>query len=155
MNISLLQFVPLTPRHARLLHQLYRQTPRYFKTLGSAVPSLQEVRRDVEISLTDLNRRIELIYNGPELIGSVDYKLEFPHRGDITINLLLIRDVLQGQGWGQRCVRALEKRLPRGRRLLASVLGERPRVVAFWKRQGFAFATDARPMLTWYAKVLP
>ncbi len=39
-------------------------------------------------------------------------------------------------------------------RLLASVLGENPRAVAFWKRLGFSFATDARPVMTWYAKPL-
>ena len=44
--------------------------------------------------------------------------------------------------------------VPAPPRLLASVLGENPRAVAFWQRLGFRFATDARPVMTWYAKPL-
>lgn len=149
-----LKFQQVALHHAPLLHQLYLDTPSYFEVLGNKVPSLLEVSRDVETALFDPRRRLELVYAGSELLGYVDYKLDFPQAGDVTINLLLIRGPRQGQGWGERCVRELEQRLSGSKRLLAGVFGERPRVVRFWEKQGFAFATDARPVMTWYAKPL-
>ncbi|WP_425146455.1 GNAT family N-acetyltransferase [Deinococcus sp.] len=148
----------LALHHAPLLHELYADTPDYFALLGTQIPSLGEVERDVQTALFDPRRRLELIYTGagdePPL-GSLDYKLDFPDSGDVTINLLLIRGVLQSGGLGQQAVGLLEKQLaPQTRRLLASVLGDNPRAVAFWERLGFRFATDARPVMTWYAKSL-
>lgn len=149
-----LKFQPMALHHAPILHQLYLETPSYFAVLGSAVPSLLEVSRDLETALFDNRRRVELIYCGKNLIGSVDYKMDFPAQGDVTINLLMVRGSMQGKGWGRRCIEALEHHLPRAERLLVGVFGERPRVVNFWERQGFSFATDARPVMTWYAKPL-
>ncbi|ULH14519.1 GNAT family N-acetyltransferase [Deinococcus sp. KNUC1210] len=150
--------------HAPLLHQLYLDTPDYFALLSTNPPSLGEVERDVQTALFDPRRRLELLYRhsgtpdgqtaqSNELLGSLDYKLDFPEPGDVTINLLLIRGDLQSGGLGRQAVHLLEKQLPAGTvRLLASVLGENPRAVAFWERLGFSFATDARPVMTWYAK---
>ncbi|AZI42923.1 GNAT family N-acetyltransferase [Deinococcus psychrotolerans] len=145
---------PVALHHAPLLHHLYQATPSYFALLGSRVPSLQEVTRDIETALYDSRRHLELLYQGGEAVGSLDYKLNYPYAGDVTINLLLIRGDIQSRGLGERVVRDLEKRLPDSRRLLASVLGDNQRAVKFWERLGFTFATDARPVMTWYAKPL-
>lgn len=219
-----MKFQPMAMQHAPLLHQLYLMTPDYFSLLGTRPPSLGEVEHDVQTALFDPRRCLELIYceaaGGEEPIGSLDYKLNFPDAGDVTINLLMIRGDLQNSGLGQQVIRQLETRLhgtqlddvqsdgtlsggahlhsalpdsalpdsalpngghlngvhlnsappgsaaatggaaakgPDGQlrlRLLASVLGENPRAVAFWQRLGFSFATDARPVMTWYAKPL-
>ncbi|MGY2893269.1 GNAT family N-acetyltransferase [Deinococcus sp. UYEF24] len=191
-----MKFQPMALQHAPLLHQLYLDTPDYFALLGNRPPSMGEVEHDVQTALFDPRRCLELIYldkaapgarTGAEdgeaaaPIGSLDYKLDFPEPGDVTINLLLIRGELQSGGLGHQVVRLLETRLhdsklhaarsgrllhndgsldasgsqgARPPRLLASVLGENPRAVAFWQRLGFSFATDARPVMTWYAKAL-
>jgi ribosomal protein S18 acetylase RimI-like enzyme len=174
-----LKFQPLALHHAPLLHHLYLRTPDYFALLGTRPPSLGEVEHDVQTALFDPRRCLELIYDTSQEpakgeaaapIGSIDYKLNFPEAGDVTINLLLIRGDLQSSGLGQQAVRQLELRLLEtppalstatpteasqlSPRLLASVLGENPRAVAFWQRLGFSFATDARPVMTWYAKPL-
>lgn len=187
-----MKFQSMALQHAPLLHQLYLDTPDYFALLGTRTPSMGEVEHDVQTALFDPRRCLELIYLDGETppasagdagfqaqdrpIGSLDYKLDFPEPGDVTINLLLIRGDLQNSGLGHQVVRLLEARLQGahlGRpptndgsldgvrsqalhvpRLLASVLGENPRAVAFWKRLGFSFATDARPVMTWYGKVL-
>ena len=146
---------PLALPQAPLLHELYQATPGYFALLGSKTPSLQEVTREVETALFDPRRCLELLYRGEELIGSLDYKLNYPRIGDVTINLLLIRGDIQSRGLGTGVVREFEQRLPDAQRLLASVLGNNARAVRFWERLGFAFATDARPVMTWYAKALP
>lgn len=195
-----MKFQPMALQHAPLLHQLYLDTPDYFALLGTRPPSTGEVEHDVQTALFDPRRCLELIYldraaptagtdstgstedgEPAEPIGSLDYKLDFPEPGDVTINLLLIRGDLQSGGLGYQVVRQLETRLhgsklnsarpgrplnndggldpassqqPHAPRLLASVLGENPRAVAFWQRLGFSFATDARPVMTWYAKAL-
>ncbi|WP_102125600.1 GNAT family N-acetyltransferase [Deinococcus planocerae] len=155
-----MRVTPLALHHAPLLHTLYDAAPGYFALLGTRVPSLPEVQRDVEIALLDPRRHLDLLHDDAgELVGSLDCKQDYPHPGDLTINLLLIREDRQSQGLGERTVRDLERRLPRGTtRILASVLGENPRGARFWERLGYTFALDARPSLTWYAKpvaVLP
>ncbi|EYB69374.1 N-acetyltransferase GCN5 [Deinococcus phoenicis] len=149
MNVT-----PLALHHAPLLHTLYAAAPGYFELLGTRVPSLSEVERDVEIALLDPRRRLELLF-GPagDLIGSLDCKRDYPEPGDLTINLLLIREDRQSQGLGRQAVRELEARVPPGTtRILASVLGDNPRGARFWERLGYTFALDARPVMTWYAK---
>ena len=151
-----LKATPLALQHAPLLHALYASAPGYFSLLGTRVPTPAEVMRDVEIALLDPRRRLELLHDGAgEFVGSLDYKLDYPEDGDLTINLLLIREDRQSQGLGEQAVRDLEGRLsPRTGRILASVLGDNPRGARFWERQGYTFALDARPVMTWYAKPL-
>ncbi|MFC4424755.1 GNAT family N-acetyltransferase [Deinococcus navajonensis] len=152
-----MNFTPLALHHAPLLYRLYTEAPGYFRLLGSRTPSEKEVERDVEIALLDHRRRLELLHDETgELVGVLDYKLDFPDPGDVTINLLLIREDRQSQRLGGRAVQALESRLPQGTtRLLASVLGDNPRGARFWERLGFTFTLDARPVMSWYAKAVP
>lgn len=149
-----LNVTPLALHHAPLLHTLYAAAPGYFALLGTRVPSLREVERDVEIALLDPRRRLELLYDDAgELVGSLDCKADYPEPGDLTINLLLIREDRQSQGLGRQAVRDLEARVrPGTSRILASVLGDNPRGARFWERLGYTFARDARPVMTWYAK---
>lgn len=145
---------PLALHHAPLLHTLYTSTPGYFALLGTRVPSLSDVERDVEIALLDPRRRLELLHDDHgELIGSLDSKVDYPGAGDLTINLLLIREDRQSRGLGKQAVRHLEKRVPpRTTRVLASVLGDNLRGARFWERLGYSFTLDARPAMIWYAK---
>lgn len=151
-----LSFTPALPHHAPILHQLYQDTPGYFALLGGEVPTLGEVQRDLLTVAEDPHRQLELIHEpGGELVGSVDYKTEYPDPGDLTINLLLIREACQSQGWGAEAARQLEERhARRNRRILASVLGDNVRGARFWQGLGYRFALDARPAMTWYAKDL-
>lgn len=151
-----MKVTPLALHHAPLLHTLYAAAPGYFALLGTRVPSFSEVQRDVEIALLDPRRHLDLLHDDAgELFGSLDCKQDYPNPGDLTINLLLIREDRQSQGLGERAVRDLERRVPRGTgRILASVIGDNPRGARFWERLGYSFALDARPALTWYAKPL-
>lgn len=152
-----LSFTPALPHHAPILHQLYQDTPGYFDLLGGEVPTLGEVQHDLLTAAEDPHRQLELLHDDHgELLGSVDYKTEYPGPGDLTINLLLIKGERQSQGWGAEVVRQLEARHAlRSRRVLASVLGDNVRGVQFWERLGYHFELDARPVMTWYAKELP
>ncbi|GGN45085.1 GNAT family N-acetyltransferase [Deinococcus daejeonensis] len=147
---------PLALHHAPLLHQLYAAAPGYFALLGTRVPHIKDVERDVEIALLDPRRSLELLYDDRgELFGSLDCKHDYPEPGDLTINLLLIREDRQSQGLGEQAVRHLEARVPPGTtRILAGVLGENPRGARFWERLGYTFTMDARPVMSWYARPL-
>lgn len=151
-----MEVTPLVPHLAPLLHNLYQATPGYFRLLGSRTPNLSEVQADVNTAFADQRRHLELLHDERgELVGSLDYKTDYPQAGDVTINLLLIREDRQNQHLGEQAVHELEARLPSGtRRVLASVLGDNPRGVRFWERQGYAFELDARPAMVWYAKHL-
>lgn len=154
--IRTLDITPLVPHLAPLLHSLYQSTPDYFQLLGSRIPNLSEVQADVNTAFADPRRHMELLHDEHgQLVGSLDYKMGYPQAGDVTINLLLIRQDRQNQHLGREAVQQLEARLPPGtRRVLASVLGDNPRGARFWERLGYTFELDARPSMVWYAKRL-
>lgn len=159
---------PATQADAPVVHQLYQQTPEYFTIISIPMPTLAEVERELAAAAVDARRHIELVLapkdafgglpdpaSGAEVVGYLDYKLDYPEPGDAMVNLLLILGRLQSRGLGQRCVRDLEARLRgRAKRLLASIYGQNPRAERFWTALGFRFAIDAKPVLDWYAKPL-
>jgi len=89
------------------------------------------------------------------VVGYLDYKLNFPEKGDATVNLLLVGEPWQRNGYGARAMCDLETRLQgKVRRVLASVYGQNVRAKRFWASLGYSFAIDAKPVLDWYAKYL-
>lgn len=154
--MTTLEHTPLFLHHAPLLHELYQAAPHYFDLLGTRVPNFTDVQHDIGLALQDPRRHMELLHDSEgHLVGSLDYKMDYPQAGDVTINLLLIREDRQNQHLGEQAVKQLEARLPQGtQRILASVLGENPRGVRFWERLGYIFTLDARPVMSWYAKQL-
>lgn len=89
------------------------------------------------------------------VVGYLDYKLNFPEKGDATVNLLLVGEPWQRNGYGARAMRDLETRLQgKVHRVLASVYGQNLRAKRFWASLGYSFAIDAKPVLDWYAKYL-
>ena len=163
---------PADASDASLVHRLYQNTPGYFEVISIPVPTLAEVKTDLDTAARDARRRTELVLlpsqaqaprdhgladpvSGRQVVGYLDYKLDYPDAGDATVNLLLVEGGLQGRGIGSRCVRDLEQRLRgRVRRVLASIYGQNPRARRFWEGLGYAFAIDAKPVLDWYAKQL-
>jgi len=157
---------------APLVHALYLATPEYFDLISIPGPTLEEVRTDLETAARDPRRHIELVVepNRPPLadaerfadaitggwvVGYLDYKVDYPDLGDVTVNLLLVHGALHDRGIGRRTVRDFEARW-RGvaRRVLASIYGRNPGARRFWEGLGYTFAIDARPILDWYAKSL-
>ncbi len=163
---------PADASDASLVHRLYEKTPGYFDVISIPIPTLAEVETDLDTAVRDSRRRIELVLlpphervpreagledpvSGRQVVGYLDYKLDYPDAGDATVNLLLVEGDLQGRGIGGQCVRDLEERLRgRVRRVLASIYGQNPHARRFWERLGYAFAIDAKPVLDWYAKQL-
>lgn len=163
---------PASAADAALVHRLYENTPGYFEIISIPVPTLAEVKTDLDTVARDARRHAELVLSpesvlvpedtllldpisGRQVVGYLDYKIDYPEAGDATVNLLLIEGPAQSSGLGGRCIRDLEGRL-RGRsnRVLASIYGQNPRARRFWERLGYRFAIDAKPILDWYAKEL-
>ncbi|MCA9835562.1 MAG: GNAT family N-acetyltransferase [Trueperaceae bacterium] len=160
---------PANPEDAELVHKVYCAAPRYFEIISIPDPSVIEVRGELEAAFLDKRRFTELLFapdqdtcsdiidpqTGRQIVGYLDYKLDYPDAGDGTVNLLLIIESLQSKGLGRHFVNNLESRL-RGqvKRLLASIYGQNHRAERFWKTLGYSFAIDAKPVLDWYAKTL-
>ena len=146
-----------TVSDAEHVFNLYCGAPRYFELLSAPLPTLPEVERELEAAAQDPKRCVELLLDGDgdRMVGYLDYKLDYPEPGDVTVNLLLIPEVLQSRGYGRRSIGLLEAGLQgRARRILASVYGSNLRAKRFWRSLGYRFAIDARPILEWYAKEL-
>lgn len=146
---------PIHILDASLLHKLFLDSPNYFKSISATHPTLQEVSTDIVYALHDERRRLELLFLDLECVGYLDYKFDYPKKGDTTINLVLIPDHLRGRGYGRAAVHALELEL-QGRydQLLAGVYAADRSSEQFWVRLGYHFAKDARPLMFWYAKSL-
>lgn len=163
---------PADASDAALVHRLYQKTPGYFDIISIPVPTLAEIKTDLETVARDVRRHAELVLapanaklpedealydgaSGRQVVGYLDYKLDYPDAGDATVNLLLIEGPAQSNGLGGRCIADLEDRLKgRSSRVLASIYGRNPRARRFWERLGYSFAIDAKPILDWYAKEL-
>jgi ribosomal protein S18 acetylase RimI-like enzyme len=158
-------FIPATPRDAVTIHKLYTGTPDYFRIISIPMPTLEEVERELEMARQDSRRRIELILADQRIkgiehpmgnvVGYLDYKLDYPHSGEAMVNLLMISAQLQSSGLGRQAVKDLEERLKgRVKRVLVSIYGQNHRAERFWKSLGYSFAIDAKPILDWYGKNL-
>lgn len=160
---------PAGPEDAELVYRVYCATPGYFEVISIPDPSLIEVKGELEAAFMDERRHTELLFTpdsslksgivdpqtGRQVAGYLDYKLDYPDKGDGTVNLLLITQSLQSKGLGRLYVKDLENRLNgQVQRLLASIYGQNHRAEHFWKTLGYSFAIDAKPVLDWYAKTL-
>ena len=149
-----------TVADAEHVFKVYCGAPRYFDILSAPLPTLPEVERELEAAAQDPKRCVELLIDTTELgniqiVGYLDYKLDYPEPGDATVNLLLIPEALQSRGYGRRSIGLLEAGLQgRAKRILASIYSSNPRAKRFWRSLGYRFAIDARPILEWYAKEL-
>lgn len=142
------------------MHAIYCGAPSYFDALSIPLPTVREVQTELETAAADPRRSTELVlaHLGPDesqVAGYLDVTLAYLEPDDATVNLLLVREELQGRGIGSEAIRRLEERLAgRVSRVLASVYGKNARAQRFWRSLGYVFAIDAAPVLEWYAKRL-
>lgn len=165
---------PAVAKDAKYVQHLYAQAPSYTTKVAMKVPSVAEVYQDLYTAQQDSLRYTELVLcpideqwgipsavaseawdtqSQRPIIGYLDYKVDYPQEKEVMINLLLIPEPLQGQGWGTRVMQELELRLAgQYRHVLASVYGRNPATTRFWQRLGYHHALDAQPVMDWYGK---
>jgi RimJ/RimL family protein N-acetyltransferase len=116
--------------------------PGYFLLTEGAPPAPDAAARLLDESELDPLRRVLLLASrrGGEPVGLVDLWLDQPEPGTAHLGLLLVRERLQGQGYGAEATTALERSLAQaGYSLLRLSVGdENPGARAFWERLGFA-----------------
>lgn len=105
---------PAALQDAGIIYELYCGAPSYFELISIPPPTPLEVERELEAAVLDPKRCTELVVHEGEVVGYLDYKLDYPEEGDATVNLLLIPENLQSRGYGRRTITLLEERL-RGR----------------------------------------
>jgi ribosomal protein S18 acetylase RimI-like enzyme len=151
----LIQAVPLSTDSAPLLHQLYERSPAYFSLIGMEIPSLADVEQEVRTIQEDPRRRAQLLFHKGQVVGYLDYKLDYPEDGVATISLLLIEEACQRQGLGTAVIEDLEEALKgQVKALYAIVYGDNPVAKIFWIHRGFRHLKDGGPSVSWYAKRL-
>jgi len=102
---------------------------------GAAAALLDEAEAD------PLRRVLVLLpRRGGPAVGLVDLWLDQPEPGTAHVGLLLLREAVQGQGYGAEASAALERGLAAaGHGLLRLSVGdENPGALAFWERVGYA-----------------
>jgi ribosomal protein S18 acetylase RimI-like enzyme len=143
---------------APALLQLYRATPKYFQVISASIPDEIDVHHEIEAGLADARRTIAFVCSADSDVplAYLDYKRDYPQPGQVTINLLLVPEQRQSSGLGSRIVQLLEQQLLSSgcSEVLASVYGQNPRAVEFWRRLGFVEDIEARPIVVWYRKRL-
>lgn len=156
MKVSVrLDFSPVTSDSAAVVHELYLNCPTYISLIGGEMPTLNDIRRELDTLRHDTRRQAVLLMQENQAVGFLDYKVAYPDLHSATISLLLIKEKLQGQGLGKAAVEQLEAQLGgRMDRLYAVVYGNNEQAKRFWERLGFEHLRDSGPTLSWYMKSL-
>ncbi|GIW32142.1 MAG: N-acetyltransferase [Meiothermus sp.] len=150
-----LDFSPVTSDSAAIVHELYLNCPTYISLIGGDMPTLNDIRRELDTLRHDTRRQALLLMQENRPVGFLDYKVAYPDLHSATISLLLIEEKLQGQGLGKAAVEQLEAQLSgRMEQLYAVVYGNNEQAKRFWERVGFEHLRDSGPTLSWYMKSL-
>jgi RimJ/RimL family protein N-acetyltransferase len=132
--------------------------PDYFQRTEGAPAAPDAAARLLDEAEADPQRRLLLLSarRGGRPVGVVDLWLDQPEPGTAHVGLLLVREPLQGQGYGAEAAAALERSLSRAgyRHLRLSVGDENPGAQAFWERVGYAPIGRLDGGVTLYEKAL-
>ncbi|HET9551632.1 MAG TPA: GNAT family N-acetyltransferase [Anaeromyxobacteraceae bacterium] len=134
--------VEATRAQAAALQACLDGAPDYFERTEGAPAAPDAAERLLDEAEADPLRRVFLLSarRGGGPVGVVDLWLDQPEPGTAHVGLLLVREPLQGQGYGAEAAAALERSLARAgyRHLRLSVGDESPGAQAFWERIGYA-----------------
>ena len=116
--------------------------PDYHERTEGAPAAPDAAARLLDEAEADPLRRVWLISlrRGGAAAGLLDVWLDQPEPGTAHLGLLLLREVLQAQGYGAEAAGALERALAAAgyRAVRLSVGDESPGALAFWERLGYA-----------------
>ncbi len=115
MTVSL---QPLTPElHGPALQRVYELTPSYWALYGLPALPQDQARRDLEAAEKEVNRYALGILlakepgnpaAGAQLVGLVDFRLNWPSEKLAYLGMLLVAEPFQRQGIGTEAWRLLE-----------------------------------------------
>lgn len=120
---------------------VYQANADYFKQVGDVPPTLVSVLDDARTLPAGVNKgakHFDLITQGAQVVGVVDWLTGYPDAGSVYLGLLMMHPT--GQGHGQRVFAQLVAQWQAAgyRQVQLGVVTADQRAMAFWQRQGFA-----------------
>ncbi len=142
----------------RALQQVLDGAPAYHLATEGAPAAPDAAGHLLDEAEADPLRRVWLLTarRGGAPVGLIDLWLDQPEPGTAHLGLLVLREVVQGQGYGAEATGALERALAGAgfTTLRLSVGDESPGAHAFWARLGFAAVGRLDRGVTVYEKPL-
>ena len=121
---------------------VYLENNYYFSKISDNPPSISNVEEDIEAipnGVQKNQKNYSLISFNDEILGVVDYLIDYPEKDTILIGLFIIKNDKQKQGLGTKIFRYLEN-LFKDKKFLKiriGVLVDNEIGLFFWKKQNF------------------
>ena len=154
--MATISLIPLTSEHhADALQQVYAATPRYWQLYEfDAAPSGQALRDLREAESTEGRTLLGIVQRldprnpqaGGELIGLIDFRLQWPEAKMAYLGMLMISGPYQRQKFGAKAWLMLKPWLAREANVATVRLGVEqfnPGALTFFQRHGFVLTGDS------------
>ncbi len=152
----MISLLPLDPEyHTSALQAVYAATPSYWAMYGLEAAPLDQAARDLEAANTTPGRFILGIVQrvaaadpnaGAELIGTVDFRLDWPEEHIAYIGMILVAEPYQRRGIGLQAWSLLKPWLAAAAHIRAVRVGVEQfntGCLQFWTRAGFTLTGDS------------
>lgn len=141
--------------HAPALQAVYAATPGYWQMYGLAGPPSDQAERDLAAANTTPGRYMLGIVKrvdeqdaaaGAELLGLVDFRLNWPENSSATVGMLMVAEPYQRQGIGAQAWSLLAPWLAATAHMQKARLGVEQfnfGALKFWENLGFSLTGDS------------
>lgn len=141
--------------HAAAVQAVYAATPHYWQMYGLDGPPADQAQRDLAAAnetpgryLAGIVKRVDAqdAAAGAELIGLVDFRLDWPAEGTATIGMLMVAEAYQRQGVGAQAWSLLAPWLAASAHMQKARLSiEQFNIGAlkFWEKLGFRLTGES------------
>jgi RimJ/RimL family protein N-acetyltransferase len=141
--------------HAAALQAVYTATPGYWQMYGLAGPPPDQAQQDLTASnetpgryLVGIVKRMDEhdVAEGAELIGLVDFRLDWPDEGVATVGMLMVAQPYQRQGVGAQAWSLLAPWLTASahmRKARLSIEQFNIGALKFWEALGFVLTGES------------
>ena len=121
---------------------IYLKNDYYFNKISNNPPTISNVEEDIEIipnGVQKNQKNYKLISFNDEILGVVDYLIDYPEKNTILIGLFIIKNDKQKQGLGTKIFRYLENSFKNKNffKIRIGVLVDNQIGLSFWKKQNF------------------
>ena len=121
---------------------VYLENNYYFSKISDDPPSISNVEEDIEVipnGVQKNQKNYRLISFNDQILGIVDYLIDYPEKDTILIGLFIIKNDKQKQGLGTKIFRYLEKSFKNKKflKIRIGVLVDNEIGLSFWKKQNF------------------
>ena len=121
---------------------VYLKNDYYFSKISDNLPSISTVEEDIKAipnRVQKNQKNYRLISFNNEILGVVDYLIDYPEKDIVLIGFFIIKSDKQKQGLGTKIFRYLEKSFKNKKflKIRIGVLVDNEIGLSFWKKQNF------------------